>query len=147
MQSDQTENVVAENHRHNQQRTRPQTRRQKSHLLIQTRRRSIVETNRLCDIDVFRELFEVERNDGAQTRRHISRRAPFMTDSQLARRSQLNHVAAIDVHHPAQLRNDHVEKTVEIDRGRQGQREAIDNAFARLVHLDLAFERERLCSV
>ena len=70
-----------------------------------------------------------------------------MADSQLAGRSELNDVAAIDIHHPAQFGNDYVEEPVEIDRGRKRQREAVDDAFARLMHLDLAFERERFCGV
>jgi len=36
---------------------------------------------------------------------------------------------------------------IEIDGGRQGHGEAIDDAFACLLHLDLAFERKRFCGV
>ena len=91
------------------------------------------------NVDVFGELLKIERDDSSKTRRHIVRRAPFVTDAQLARRLQLNHVAAIDVHHAAQLGNDDVQEPVEIDSVRQSHREAIDNPLARLVHFDLAF--------
>ena len=70
-----------------------------------------------------------------------------MTNPQFTRGFQLNHVAAIDVHHAAQFRDDDSQEAVEIDGVREGHREAIDNAFTRLVHLDLAFERKRLCAV
>jgi len=70
-----------------------------------------------------------------------------MADAQLSRRGQLNNVAAIDVHHAAQLRNNNGQKAIKVDCRWQRQREAIDNSFTRLMHLDFALERERLGGV
>jgi hypothetical protein len=62
-----------------------------------------------------------------------------VTDAQLARRLQLDHVAAIHVHHATEFGDDYVEEAIEIDGVRQSHREAIDNPLARLMHFDLAF--------
>ena len=69
-----------------------------------------------------------------------------MTDAQLARWRQLNHVAAVYIHHAAQLGDNHVQKPVEINCGGKGQREAVDYPLTCFLHFDLAFERERFRS-
>jgi hypothetical protein len=58
----------------------------------------------------------------------------------------LDHVAAIGSHHSTELRNYHVEKSVQIDGSREGGGQTIDDRLACLVHSDPAFERERLLS-
>src|SRR5215203_750316 len=70
-----------------------------------------------------------------------------MADAKLARGLQLDHVAAIDVHHAAQLGYDYVEKAIEIDGVRQSHRETINNPLAGLVHFNLAFQRKGLSAV
>ncbi len=139
VQANQTENVFTEHHRHNEQRASAETCGEISDLLVQARGGDVVEPDRFSEIDVFGKLFQVERNNCSQTRRHVVRRAPLVTDAQFARRLQLNHVAAINVHHAAEFGDDHVQEAVEIDGVRQSHREAIDNPLARLVHFDLAF--------
>ena len=62
-----------------------------------------------------------------------------MADAQLACRRQLDHIAAVDVHHATKFRNDDIQKTVQVDRRGQGSREAINDPLTRLVHFDLAF--------
>jgi hypothetical protein len=62
-----------------------------------------------------------------------------MADTQLAGGLELNHVTAIDVHHPPEFRDDYGEKSVEIDGSGERHREAVDDPLARLVHFDLAF--------
>ena len=55
-----TEDVVAKDYRHDQERTRFQARSQQPYLLIKSGRRSVVQTNSLSYIYMFRELVEVE---------------------------------------------------------------------------------------
>ena len=70
-----------------------------------------------------------------------------MTDSQFALGSQLDDITAIHIHHSSQFRDDNVQESVEIYSGRKGDSQAGDNRLARLVHLNLALEREGLCSI
>ena len=139
MQTDETENVVAKHYRYDEQRTCSKTFREKPDALVITDSRNVVEPNRLSDIDVLGKLFEIEWNNSSQTRRHITRRAPLVADAKLAGGLQLDHVAAIDVHHAAEFGNDYGQEPVEVDCVRENHREAVDNPLASLVHLDLAF--------
>ena len=101
VQAEQTEHITAENDRHDQQRARAETRREETHFLIEAGRTCIVEAHRLRQVEVFRELPQVNRNRHALARRHIFGGSPFMADAQFGIRSELDHIAAIRVHHPS----------------------------------------------
>ena len=71
VQTNQAENIFAKHHRYHEQRARAETGGEVSHLLIETGRGDVVQANRFSEIDVFLELFEFERDDGAETRRYV----------------------------------------------------------------------------
>jgi hypothetical protein len=63
-----------------------------------------------------------------------------VADAKFTNGVELDHVAAIRVHHPAEFADDGLEEAIEIDLGVNGGREAVDDRLARLVHLRSAFE-------
>ena len=65
-----------------------------------------------------------------------------MSHGQLAVGGELNDVTAVDLHHASELSDDHLQKCVEIDRGRQIGSQPANNGFARLVKFQLALERK-----
>jgi len=81
MQADEPEHFIIEKDRDHQQRPCSQTLRKKAHLMIEFRRRRVIQSNRFFDVEVLSQRGRVDRDAGVQTRRHGFIGAPFMADT------------------------------------------------------------------
>ena len=104
----------------------------------------VADLDRFRDVETLTQLGRIDRDGGAETGRYLFIAPPFVADSKFFALYDLQNVAAVGVHHSAEFGDDNIEKAFEIDTGRKIAGEAVDDALARLVHLDLAVERERL---
>ena len=144
VEADEAEHVAVEDDRHDEQRARAEALRQEADARVEVGRGDVVEADGAREVEALDELADVHVQDGAEARRHVLGGAPLVADAQLARRRQLQHVAAVNLHHPPEFGDDGAQEAVEVDLRMDVRREAVDDRLARLVHPDLALDGERL---
>ena len=115
VQADQAKHFLVQDDGNDEQRAGTEALRKEAHFVIDICRGSVVKYERLLYVDVLGKRCHVNRNSRVQTRRDIFRRAPLVTDAKLAFRRQLDDVAPIHFHHPAQFGNDNLQKRIQID--------------------------------
>jgi hypothetical protein len=67
-----------------------------------------------------------------------------VADAEFPGAHELEHVAAVDLHHAAEFGDDRREEAVEVNLGVDVGGEAVDDGLARFVHLHPALKRECL---
>ena len=95
---------------------------------VEAGRGGVVEADGPREVEALGELAEVHGEGGAEARRHVLAGAPLVADAQLAAVDELDHVAAVDLHHAAEFGDDGAQEAVEVDLRVDVGREAVDDA-------------------